>query len=98
MAQTHAGTINVVYLPAGLPAGKHDNALLLKERPMNNIQKVRRPRRFTDSELAKVGVEIIDPYTLWLMCTHCYQAWSPNIQRGGKLPRGYWKCPDCYRR
>jgi hypothetical protein len=51
------------------------------------------PRDFTDSELKKVGVEIVEARGVWLRCMECDNVWSPNIQTGGKLPRGYWKCP-----
>lgn len=53
-----------------------------------------RPRRFSERELAKVGVEIVDLDQTILHCKKCGQGWSPNIQPGGKLPRGYWKCPN----
>ena len=53
-----------------------------------------RPRRLTDYELAKVGVEITNRGNIWLRCKLCGKNWSPNIQTGGKMPRGYWKCPN----
>lgn len=28
-------------------------------------------------------------------CARCCGAWSPMIQTGGKMPRGYRKCPYC---
>lgn len=52
------------------------------------------PRSFTDSQLAKVGVIIVNEYTRSLGCLDCQYIWSPMIQPGGKLPRGYWKCPQ----
>lgn len=24
---------------------------------------------------------------------NCGQIWSPSLLAGGRLPRGYWKCP-----
>jgi hypothetical protein len=53
-----------------------------------------RPRRRTERQLAKVGVEIINPHHLLLACKECSYAWQPMIQPGGKLPRGYWQCPQ----
>jgi hypothetical protein len=55
----------------------------------------KKPSRYSEPELAKVGVEIIgDKSHIRLACKHCGQNWSPNIQPGGRLPRGYWKCPN----
>ena len=28
-------------------------------------------------------------------CNECGGKYSPNIQEGGKMPRGYKKCPYC---
>jgi hypothetical protein len=44
--------------------------------------------------LAKLGVEILDKSKVHLSCNNCGQGWSPNILAGGRLPRGYWKCPN----
>jgi len=54
----------------------------------------RRPSRFTASEMERVGVEIVDVETTRLRCMTCGQSWSPNIQSGGRLPNGYWQCPN----
>ena len=56
--------------------------------------KMIRPRRFSATELEKVGVEIINPERVMLKCKSCQQQWSPNILSGGRLPKGYWKCPN----
>ena len=40
------------------------------------------------------GIELIDPHRVWYQCQQCGQMWSPDIQRGGRMPRGYWKCPN----
>lgn len=53
-----------------------------------------RPRQYSVSQLAKAGVDLEDLDRAILRCTECGQGWSPNFQRGGKLPRGYWKCPN----
>jgi hypothetical protein len=52
------------------------------------------PRRFTKSELARVGVEIYCPHTVKLQCNECGQIWKPKLRAGGKLPRHYWVCPN----
>jgi hypothetical protein len=50
-------------------------------------------RRCTAAELRRVGVEIGSGPGYWLSCTSCLMCWSPMIRRGGKNPKGYWKCP-----
>ena len=53
-----------------------------------------RPHRFNERQLAKVGVRIVSLHNLILACESCRQAWSPMLRRGGKMPAGYWKCPN----
>ena len=53
-----------------------------------------RPKRFTKNELLKANVILEDDRRIILRCGKCRQGWSPNIKAGGKLPRGYWKCPN----
>lgn len=55
---------------------------------------MRRPRNASDSELEKVGVEIVNPHNFHLHCLECGQIWSPEMQGNDRLPRGYWKCPN----
>ena len=46
--------------------------------------------------LHRHGVELLDYIRMRLSCMSCKQACSPNLGSGGRLPRGYWKCPnDC---
>jgi len=52
------------------------------------------PKRFSEGELKKVGVKVIDKKTVRLECERCGQQWSPNLLSGGDFPRGYWKCPE----
>ncbi len=66
----------------------------LAEGRKRKMPKVGRPLRFTERELAKFGVEITDSHRVWLRCTNCGQGWSPNLLSGGRMPRGYWKCPN----
>jgi hypothetical protein len=58
------------------------------------MTKTRRPRGCADMELRKVGVEIICPDEKVLKCQKCGVVWSPNIRPGGRLPRGWWQCPN----
>jgi hypothetical protein len=50
--------------------------------------------RLTDTDLAKVGVEIVNRNETQLRCKHCGTEWSPNAGEGGRLPPGWWKCPN----
>ena len=43
--------------------------------------------------LQRADVGCIDIAKFQLKCNCCGQVWSPNILSGGRLPRGYWKCP-----
>jgi len=43
------------------------------------------------SNLAPAGVDLIDDYRLIL---ECEQWWSPKIEAGGRLRRGYRRCPN----
>jgi hypothetical protein len=54
----------------------------------------RRPWRFSEAELGKAGVEILDPTAVILRCVHCGKVWSPDLQPDGRLPRTYWRCPN----
>ncbi|GMV81482.1 MAG: hypothetical protein AMXMBFR7_26660 [Planctomycetota bacterium] len=53
------------------------------------------PKRCNKASLAKVGVTFGEgyPYRLSFLCDECGNEWWPNLKSGGKLPRGYWKCP-----
>jgi len=31
---------------------------------------------------------------IFLQCNSCGSTWSPNIQSGDRLPKGYWRCPN----
>lgn len=51
--------------------------------------------RFTESSLAKVGVEIRCSWHQILGCVQCGQGWSPNQPPAGqRMHRGWWKCPN----
>jgi hypothetical protein len=52
-----------------------------------------RPLQAIASELVKVGIEVLDPYRLWLRCVKCGLTWQPKWPIGRRLPSGYWKCP-----
>ena len=41
-----------------------------------------------------VKVEGLESARVWVTCAGCGQGWSPNLQPGGKLPRGWWKRPQ----
>lgn len=50
--------------------------------------------RFSEKTMRDRGVRVLDPYRLRLECIACGQAWSPNLLSGGRLPNGYWYCPN----
>ena len=27
-------------------------------------------------------------------CNQCGETWSPNLMHGGRLPKGWWRCPN----
>ncbi len=43
--------------------------------------------------LREHNVKYYDADRTQIQCNSCGQIWSPNIQEGGKLPNGFWKCP-----
>lgn len=48
----------------------------------------------SENELRRLGVCILDKDRLWFQCMECKQKWSPNLLEHGRLPKGYWKCPN----
>jgi hypothetical protein len=59
-----------------------------------STRKGRIKMKFEQRDLSKVGITIISEDNLILECDNCKQRWQPTIQRGGKLHRGYWHCPN----
>ena len=47
-----------------------------------------------ERELRKRGVLLLDPSRVLLECEQCGQRWSPNLLSGGRMPKGYWHCPN----
>lgn len=47
----------------------------------------------SESKMEKVGIEVLNGRSVWLKCKKCGLSFSPNFLSGGRLPRGYWKCP-----
>lgn len=46
------------------------------------------------------SVNIIDTiYGMYCQCTICGHGWQPMLRTGGRMFRGWWKCPErCYER
>jgi hypothetical protein len=44
----------------------------------DNHSRTVRPRRFSQSEMKRVQVEIVNPYCVILRCAQCGSAWSPR--------------------
>jgi len=40
------------------------------------------------------GVQCVDHSTGLFECLECGRRWYACFQNGGRLPRGYWKCPS----
>ncbi len=57
-------------------------------------RKLVRPKRFSEKELEKVRVEIIDGNRKLLKCKKCQEEWFPEPHSPGRLTKGYWKCPN----
>lgn len=51
------------------------------------------PHEVSDSQLKKVGVSLVNAKSLMLRCGKCKETW-PIKQKGLRLPKGYWKCPN----
>lgn len=50
-------------------------------------------RHFTDVQLARLGIRVMDGTSLRLQCVECGETWEPLLDSGGKLPFQYWVCP-----
>ncbi len=63
---------------------------------MNRKTAATRPRRLSRPELKRAGVSLGDafPNQVRLTCDRCRTSWRPNLLRGARMPRGYWKCPN----
>jgi len=55
-------------------------------------------RQMADTELARLGVRLLNRQETVLQCTTCMETWSPQLDSNGKLPFDYWVCPaNCNR-
>lgn len=65
---------------------------------MSELAKIR-PRSCSTAEMEQVGAELLNPASVLLRCRQCGATGSPDLRPGGRLPRGYWPCPQgCNRR
>jgi len=39
-------------------------------------------------------LDLVDESGIHIRCKKCGITWSPNTLPGGRMPRGYWKCPN----
>lgn len=55
-----------------------------------------RPQSCTHHELCRVGVRQVATLTakVILACEKCGEQWHARRTRGGRLRRGYWRCPS----
>ena len=48
-----------------------------------------------ERQISGLGVKLVNVQNMVFECETCGQTWSPILRpNGGKLPRGYWKCPN----
>jgi hypothetical protein len=60
-----------------------------------NMNVQRGPKRFSDKELSKVSVQILDSVKGKLRCEQCGAEWIPIVTGyRRRLRKGYWKCPN----
>ena len=60
---------------------------------MNTPTTIHTPRNCNESELAKVGVTVMDDGGL--RCQSCATPWWPlQPAYQGRMPNVYWKCPN----
>jgi len=50
-------------------------------------------RHMSDTDLAALGVSLLDRKNLLLRCNKCGETWEPQLDASGKLPFDYWLCP-----
>jgi hypothetical protein len=80
--------------PKGQDATFQPLRLLSAKRKWNLKGKLKGPKKYSRTELARVGVEAVDSSNPKLRCMGCGQTWSLNIQTGGRMSNGYWRCPN----
>lgn len=53
-----------------------------------------RPKYFSEYQVSKAGVELVDESRMLFQCNNCGKFWF--IMSGGKkrLPNGYYLCPN----
>jgi hypothetical protein len=50
-------------------------------------------RHMTESELATMGVRLLNREDIVLQCLKCQETWSPQLDGNGKLPFDAFLCP-----
>ena len=67
----------------------------VKDEKEDNKAKIKKGnRRVTKGQLKKTGIALLVDNPLVLQCDECGAVWSPDIRKGGHLPRNYWHCPN----
>lgn len=74
-------------LPSGRPVMKD-------ETEDNNVKIKKGVKRGTKKQLKESSVTLLVDTPLVLQCNECDAVWSPKIQKGGRLARNYWYCPN----
>jgi hypothetical protein len=53
-----------------------------------------RVKRFSDLEMERVGVVIINVNPVQLLCKKCGESWDAQLHMSGRFRPGYWICPN----
>jgi hypothetical protein len=62
---------------------------------LSTMQQQGGPKRFSDRDLGRLGVQILNPVKVRLRCLRCRAEWMPElVGHKGRLLVGYWKCPN----
>ncbi len=51
--------------------------------------------KYECKQLTKRNIELVDASHGIYRCNNCGREYSPNIQEGGRMPRGWTRCPHC---
>jgi hypothetical protein len=51
-------------------------------------------RHASEVHMARLGARVFNADELELQCVTCQQIWRLELDEDGKLPFGYWICPN----
>jgi hypothetical protein len=84
-----------VILPSSIDKSLPSERPVVKDEAENNKVKIKKGnRKETKGRLNESSVTLLVDSPFVLQCNECDAVWSPKIQKGGRLPRNYWHCPN----